>query len=169
MVLDRSGKAVMPCTEKRLKLLLERGHTRSRSVVPFVTRVVDRKRKHYRLWDLRIRISPGSNATWLTRVRDAEQLVSDTGECQRGAIVLSLFELAHRGRQISEALTARSVIQVPGAVQGISESYCRPIQRSDGYGYSRRAFAKGQARARGSAALPALLLPGPKAGGFRAI
>ena len=169
MVLDRSGKAVMPCTEKRAKPLLERGRARVRSVVPFVARVVDRQREHHRLRGLRTKISPSSKATRLTLVLDAKQLAPDPGEIQRGAIVLSLFELVHRGCQISEALTARSVNQVPGAVQGISQSHCRLIQRSVGYGYSRRAFAKGQAGARESAALPALSLLGLKAGVFRAI
>lgn len=169
MVLDRSGKAVMPCTEKCAKPLLEHGRARVRNVAPFVNRVVDRQRKRCGLRDLCIRISPGSKTTWLTLVRDPEQLVSDTGEIQRGAIILSLFELVHHGRQISEALTARSATQVPGAVQGISRGHCRLIQRSAGYRYPRGAFAKGQARARGTAAIPAPPFTGLKAEVFRAI
>ena len=111
MVLDRTGKAVMPCTEKRARLLLARGRARVHRVVPFVIRLVDRQREDCALQPLRIKIDPGSKTTGLAVVRDAEHLVPCTGKIQRGAIVLSLCELIHRGRQISEALTARSAMR----------------------------------------------------------
>lgn len=96
-VLDRNGKPLMPCTEKRARLLLERGRARVHRVMPFVIRLTDRKQGESDLQPLRIKINPGSKTTGIALVRDADA----------AAAVLNLFELAHRGRQISEALTAR--------------------------------------------------------------
>lgn len=41
-VLDKRGKPLMPCTEKRARLLLERGRARVHRLVPFVVRLADR-------------------------------------------------------------------------------------------------------------------------------
>jgi len=100
-VLDRNGKALMPCTEKRARLLLERDRARVHRAVPFVIRLVDRQAGSCEFQPLRLKLNPGSKVTGIALVRDTE--------C--GAAVLNLFELAHRGRQISEALTARSAFR----------------------------------------------------------
>ena len=42
-VLDTQGKALMPCTEKRARLLLARGRARVHRLVPMVIRLVDRQ------------------------------------------------------------------------------------------------------------------------------
>ena len=97
----------MPCSEKRAKLLLARGRARVHRVTPFVIRLVDRKVKSCALQPLRIKLDPGSKATGVALVRDVESIDAVTGEIIRGAVALNLFELQHRGRQISEALTAR--------------------------------------------------------------
>lgn len=106
-VLDRSGKPLMPCSEKRARLLLERGRARVHRLVPFVIRLVDRERATCELQPLRLKLDPGSKSTGLALVRDTERVDTNTGEIQRGAAVLNLFELVHRSRKISEALTAR--------------------------------------------------------------
>lgn len=106
-VLDKAGKALMPCTEKRAKLLLARSRARVHRVVPFVIRLVDRKVANSALQPVRVKLDPGSKTTGLALVRDTEHVDSVSGEVQRGAAVLNLFELRHRGRQISEALTVR--------------------------------------------------------------
>lgn len=106
-VLDRQGKTLMPCSEKRARLLLERGRARLHRVVPFVIRLVDRQAETSELQPLRIKLDPGSKTTGLALVRDTSQVDTTTGEILRGVAVLNLFELTHRGRQISEALTAR--------------------------------------------------------------
>lgn len=98
----------MPCSEKRARLLLERGRARVHRVVPFVIRLTDRDIGSCALQPLRIKLDPGSKTTGLALVRDVEHLDTTTGEIHRSAAVLNLFELVHRGRQISEALTARS-------------------------------------------------------------
>ncbi|MDD2727621.1 RNA-guided endonuclease IscB [Malikia sp.] len=110
-VLDRSGKPLMPCSEKRARLLLERGRARVHRLVPFVIRLVDRGLGDCALQPLRLKLDPGSKGTGLALMRDTEQVDANTGEIQRGAAVLNLSELVHRGQQISEALTARRAMR----------------------------------------------------------
>lgn len=97
-VLDRSGKPLMPCSEKRARLLLERGRARVHRVTPFVIRLVDRRAAACEIQPLRVKLDPGSKTTGIALVREAGN----------GIAVLNLFELVHRGRQISEALTQRA-------------------------------------------------------------
>lgn len=59
-VLDRSGKPLMPCTEKRAKMMLTRGRARVHRVVPFVIRLTDRLADSSSFQPLRIKIDPGS-------------------------------------------------------------------------------------------------------------
>ena len=96
-VSDRSGKPLMPCSEKRARLLLERARARVHRVMPFAIRLIDRKAGSCVFQPLRVKLDPGSKVTGMALVRDVGS----------GAAVLNLFELIHRGRQISEALTAR--------------------------------------------------------------
>ncbi len=96
-VLDRSGRPLMPCSEKRARLLLARGRARVHRVMPFVIRLVDRMADSCALQPLRIKLDPGSKVTGVALVREAD----------RGIAVINLFELIPRGRQISEALIAR--------------------------------------------------------------
>ena len=97
-VLDRSGRPLMPCTEKRARLLLERGRACVHLVMPFTIRIVDLKAENCAFQALRVKLDPGSKATGIALVRETEG---------KGVAVVNLFELVHRGRQISEALTAR--------------------------------------------------------------
>ena len=106
-VLDHQGKALMPCTEKRARLLLARGRARVHRLVPMVIRLVDRQADLCAFQPLRLKLDPGSKTTGLALVRDVEVIDPQTGEVQTAAVVLNLMELIHRGRQISEALTAR--------------------------------------------------------------
>jgi 5-methylcytosine-specific restriction endonuclease McrA len=88
----------MPCTEKRARLLLERGRARVHRVLPFVIRLIDRQAANSELQPVRIKVDPGSKTTGMAVVR----------ETKAGSItVLNLFDLEHRGRQISDALRAR--------------------------------------------------------------
>ncbi len=101
----------MPCSEKRARLLLERGRARIHRLVPFVIRLADRQQAACNLQSLRIKLDPGSKTTGLALARDIETVDTTTGEVCREAAVLNLFELIHRGRQISEALTARRAMR----------------------------------------------------------
>ena len=98
VVLDPHGAAIMPCSEKRARGLLERGRARVHHPVPFVIRLTDRTTSTCVFQPRRIKRDPGSNITGIALVRE-------TGNA--GVAGLTRFELIHRGRQISEALTAR--------------------------------------------------------------
>lgn len=106
-VLDRRGKPLMPCSEKRASKLLSSGRARVHRLVPFVIRLVDVSAQDCALQPLTVKIDPGSKATGMALVHDVQKLDIDSGEINKGAVVLSLIEIQHRGRQISEALTAR--------------------------------------------------------------
>lgn len=106
-VLDKRKKPLMPCSEKRARLLLERGRARVHRLVPFTIRLVDRMREESVLQPLRVKIDPGSKTTGIALVRESESVDEQTGECTRQAHVLWLAELVHRGAQIRDALTAR--------------------------------------------------------------
>jgi len=97
-VLDRSGRPLMPCDEKRARLLLERGRARVHRVMPFTIRIKDRKAENSKFQVLRVKLDPGSKTTGIALVRETEG---------KGVAVVNLFELGHRGKQISEALTTR--------------------------------------------------------------
>ncbi|GIK44766.1 MAG: hypothetical protein BroJett012_06690 [Betaproteobacteria bacterium] len=106
-VLDRSGQPLMPCSEKRARLLLARGRARVHRQMPFAIRLVDRQVESSVLQPIRIKLDPGSKATGLAVVRIAEHVSLQTGEIQREVAALNLVDVLHRGHQISEALTAR--------------------------------------------------------------
>ena len=106
-VLDRSGKALMPCSQKRARKMLSIGRARVHRLVPFVIRLTDRKLADCNLQPLRLKLDPGSKTSGLALVRESEAINTVTGEIERSIAVLSLAEIIHRGRQISEALTAR--------------------------------------------------------------
>lgn len=101
-VIDNRKKPLMPCSEKRARKLLGSGRARVHRLIPFVIRIVDRKLGSCSLQPLKIKIDPGSKFTGMAVVRDQED---------GGIAVLNLFELLHRGRKISEALTARRAMR----------------------------------------------------------
>ncbi len=101
----------MPCSEKRARLLLERGRARLHRVAPFVIRLIDREADRCTLQPLRVKLDPGSRTTGLALVRETESVEPDTGEVLPSAAVLQLLELAHRGHAISDALTARRAMR----------------------------------------------------------
>ncbi|MDA8377381.1 MAG: RNA-guided endonuclease IscB, partial [Planctomycetia bacterium] len=106
-VLDKRKKPLMPCSEKRARLLLERGRARVHRMVPFTIRLVDRKVEDSVLQPVRLKLDPGSKATGMALVREKETVDVSTGEVLRAAAVLMLLELRHRGHAIRDALTQR--------------------------------------------------------------
>lgn len=97
-VLDEQGHPLMPCSEKRARLLLERGRARVHRQVPFVIRLTDRRQSDSQFQPLSIKIDPGSKFTGIAVVRQKKKQVS----------VLSLIELVHRGAMIQKALLQRA-------------------------------------------------------------
>lgn len=106
-VLDRRKKPLMPCSEKRARLLLERGRARVHRLHPFTLRLIDRKVETSVLQPLRVKLDPGSKTTGIALVREGEDVDTDSGEVRRVAHVVLLAELTHRGQVIRDALAAR--------------------------------------------------------------
>ena len=96
-VLNKHKKPLMPCSLYRAHLLLNRGRAVVDKRYPFTIRLKDRIGSEAQ--SARLKIDPGSKVTGIAVVAD------EVGN--KPAKVLWLGELAHRGRQISEALTAR--------------------------------------------------------------
>ncbi|WP_298054120.1 RRXRR domain-containing protein, partial [uncultured Paenalcaligenes sp.] len=107
-VLDQHQTPLMPCSEKRARLLLARGRARVHRLIPFTIRVIDRRIAESQLQPLELKIDPGSKTSGLALVRNSESVNTETGELSTTSHVVSLFELKHRGFQISKTLTARS-------------------------------------------------------------
>ena len=110
-VLDKRKKPLMPCSEKRARILLERGRARVHRIMPFTIRLVDRLQADSVLQPLRLKLDPGSKTTGLALVREAEKVDATTGEVVRTLTVLMLLELKHRGQAIRDALTSRSAFR----------------------------------------------------------
>ena len=94
-VLDRKKNPLMPCTEKRARILLSRGEAVVHRRFPFTIRL-----KHCiggELQPLRLKFDPGSKKTGIAVVRESATTQH----------VLWLGELEHRGYSISETLTQR--------------------------------------------------------------
>jgi 5-methylcytosine-specific restriction endonuclease McrA len=94
-VRSKNKKKLMPCSEKRAKLLLARGRARIHKMVPFTIRLTDRT--NGKVQPLELKIDPGSKKTGIAIIRKTENTVH----------VISLIELEHRGASISEDLTQR--------------------------------------------------------------
>lgn len=106
-VLDRRQKPLMPCTQKRARKLLASGRARVHRIFPFSIRLTDRMVKDAVLQPIELKVDPGSKVTGIALVRTGETKDHETGEVQCCTHVLNLFDLIHRGQQISQALTAR--------------------------------------------------------------
>ena len=107
LVLDRRKQPLMPCSERRARLLLTRGRARVHRMVPFTIRLVDRLQENSTLQPVRLKLDPGSKTTGLALVRERETMDESTGEIIRTLTVLMLLEIQHRGQTIHEALTQR--------------------------------------------------------------
>lgn len=83
--------------------MLAKGRARVHRLMPFTIRLVDRLLADSVVQPVRIKLDPGSKVTGIAVVRD--------GSGNQGQSVLFLAELQHRGKQISEALTARRAMR----------------------------------------------------------
>ena len=97
-VLGKNKKPLMPCSEKRARLLLERGRARVHKMYPFTIRLVDRREGATQ--PLTLKIDPGSKQTGIAIVREDKDEASST--------VIALVELKHRGAAISKSLKQRA-------------------------------------------------------------
>ncbi|MBO0860331.1 MAG: RRXRR domain-containing protein [Chloracidobacterium sp.] len=108
-VLGKKKQPLMPRSEKRARLLLERGRAVVAPVHPFTIRLKDRVSGDTH--PVAVKIDPGSRTTGIAVVRENESTDTETGELWREATVLALMELEHRGGLISKKLTARAAFR----------------------------------------------------------
>ena len=118
-VLDQKGRPLMPCTEKRARLLLARGRSRVHRLMPFVIRLVDRTLESCVLQPLRTK-----------RVKGFA-----TGDMVRADVPKRLKAGKHRGRGAVRASGSFNSQTSEAVVQGISHRHCTLVQRADGYAY----------------------------------
>ena len=95
-VLDKRRQPLMPCTEKRARLLLQRGRARVYRMYPFTIRLVDRIGGTTQ--PLTLKLDPGSKQTGIALVQESGTTTA----------VVSLIELKHRGESIHKALEQRA-------------------------------------------------------------
>lgn len=107
-VLDRRGRPLDPCSEKRARQLLQRGRARVHRLRPFTIRVVDRRQEYSVVHPLTIRIDPGSKTTGIALVRETP---SAEAEGDPAVSVINLVELEHRGSQIRDRLNTRAAFR----------------------------------------------------------
>ncbi len=99
-VLDRHKHPLMPCTEKRARLLLSRGQAVVHRRAPFTIRLRTRTRAESAVQPVRLKLDPGSKVTgWAVLREDGAQ-----------AAVLVLGELVHKPG-IKAALESRRSVR----------------------------------------------------------
>jgi 5-methylcytosine-specific restriction endonuclease McrA len=94
-VLAKNKTPLMPCTEKRARLLLERGRARIHRLSPFAIRLTDRTSGD--MQPIVLKLDPGSKTTGVALMRQNPTATH----------VLNLIELEHRGASISQTLLQR--------------------------------------------------------------
>jgi 5-methylcytosine-specific restriction endonuclease McrA len=90
-VVDKHKNPLMPTSEKRARILLEKGRAVIIKMYPFTIRLKDRVGGE--LQQISIKIDPGSKYTGVAVVKEQK--------------VLNLFQINHRGKAISANLTSR--------------------------------------------------------------
>lgn len=99
LVLDKRKRPLMPCSERRARLLLQRGRAVVHRLFPFTIRLKDRVGGE--IQSLRLKLDPGSKTTGITLVRDQKTIDAETGEItaprwneetQSEILILELFQ-----------------------------------------------------------------------------
>src|SRR5438105_1438877 len=102
-VVDKRKKPLMPCSEKRARLLLERGKAVVHRRYPFTIRL--KERVGGAVQPVRLTLDPGAHTTGVALVRERE-----AGDNQ-SRHVLHLAEIAHRGRTIRKRMLQRATFR----------------------------------------------------------
>lgn len=104
-VLDRRKKPLMPCSERRARLLLASGRARVHRLNPFTIRLTDRTLEESTLQPVRLKIDPGSRVSGVAIVRE------NPSEPARQH-VLHLSELEHRGHRVRQLMARRAAFRL---------------------------------------------------------
>lgn len=86
-VLDRKKRPLMPCSEKRARLLLKRGRAVVHKMAPFTIRLKDRRVEESRFQPQRLKLDPGSKTTGVAVLR---------GESPAKAVAIHLGQIQHK-------------------------------------------------------------------------
>ncbi|RCV93543.1 RNA-guided endonuclease IscB [Vreelandella rituensis] len=105
-VLGKNKQPLMPCSEIRARLLLERGRAVVVNLTPFMIRLRDRCLSDCTLQPTLLAADPGSKETGLALMRLENNATEEKAPATRH--VLCLFQLVHRGFQIRQALEQRA-------------------------------------------------------------
>jgi RRXRR protein len=101
-VLDPHKQPLMPCSEKRARLLLARKQAVVHRLMPFIIRLKDRKREESRVQPVVLKLDPGCTTTGMALVREKQ---TPDGPVHHA---LHLAELAHRGEPVHRAMLQRA-------------------------------------------------------------
>ncbi|GER85582.1 hypothetical protein KTAU_42160 [Thermogemmatispora aurantia] len=101
-VLDKRKKPLMPCSEKRARLLLERGRAVVHRLHPFTIRLKDRLLEESVLQPVGLKLDPGSKVTGVAVVRREERADGPWDHA------LHLAVIVHRGDAIRERMQKRA-------------------------------------------------------------
>jgi hypothetical protein len=101
-VLDPKKRPLMPCTERRARLLLQRGRAVVHRLCPFTIRLKDRLLEDSVLQPIVLKIDPGSQTTGMVIVREEE---TPEGKVHH---VLHLAEVQHKGSLVAERMRKRA-------------------------------------------------------------
>jgi len=108
-VLSKNKKPLMPCTERRARILLSRKRAVVVRMEPFTIRLKDRR--NGTLQPIRLSTDPGSKSTGISISRELEKEDLDTKEVKRTSSVLFLVELIHRGQVIRDGMMSRASLR----------------------------------------------------------
>lgn len=100
-VLDRHQHPLMPCSEKRARLLLAQKRAVIHRVEPFCIRLKDREAGNSVVQPVALKIDPGSRTTGIALARVES---TDTGDVHHA---LHLAHLNHRGEEVKKHLATR--------------------------------------------------------------
>lgn len=100
-VLDKRKKPLMPCTEKRARLLLERGRAVVHRMIPFTIRLKDRLAEESKAQSLRLKLKPGAKETGVAVLREDTPKQSET---------IFLCEIRHKPG-IKQSLDSRRALR----------------------------------------------------------
>lgn len=104
-VLDRRKRPLMPCSEKRARLLLQRGRAVVHRLHPFTIRLKDRLLEESRLQPVGLKLDPGSKVTGVAVVR---REITPDGPVDHA---LHLSEIIHRGDVVRERMRKRAAFR----------------------------------------------------------
>ena len=101
-VLDQHHQPLMPCSEKRARLLLARRRAVVHRRTPFVIRLRDRVRQESIVQEVALKLDPGSKTSGIALVRVEQR---QEGEVHHALV---LANLSHRSEQVRQALRQRA-------------------------------------------------------------